>query len=43
VPHTVKVLLRGNISASVSAKDISLFLLKRLSGDEVLNKAVDVT
>jgi len=41
VPPTVKMILRGKMPPAVSVKDISLFLLKELSSEEVLNKAVE--
>jgi 3-isopropylmalate/(R)-2-methylmalate dehydratase large subunit len=42
VPPTVRVILRGKMPAAVSAKDLSLFLLKKFSGYEVLNKAMEL-
>lgn len=42
VPPTIKIILRGKPNAAISAKDISLFLLKKLSSDEVLNKALEM-
>jgi 3-isopropylmalate dehydratase large subunit len=42
VPPTVRVFLRGKMPAAVSAKDLSLFLLKKFSGYEVLNKAMEL-
>jgi len=42
VPLTIRVLLRGKMPAAVSAKDLSLFLLKKFSGYEVLNKAMEL-
>jgi 3-isopropylmalate/(R)-2-methylmalate dehydratase large subunit len=41
VPPTVKIILKGRINSAISAKDISLFLLKNLNSEEVLNKALE--
>ena len=41
VPPTVKVILRGKTEAAISAKDISLFLLKELVSEDVLNRALE--
>jgi 3-isopropylmalate dehydratase large subunit len=42
VPPAIRVLLRGKPPVAVSAKDLSLFLLKKFSGYEVLNKAMEL-
>ena len=42
VPPTVKLLLRGKPDPAISAKDISLFLLKKFNSDEVLGKALEL-
>lgn len=41
VPPTVRIVLRGRTPSAVSAKDVSLFLLGALAGDEALNKALE--
>jgi len=41
VPPTVKVILRGKTGPAISAKDISLFLLKELNSEDVLNRALE--
>jgi 3-isopropylmalate/(R)-2-methylmalate dehydratase large subunit len=42
VPSTIRLFLRGKPDPAISAKDISLFLLKKLSHDEVLGKSVEL-
>jgi 3-isopropylmalate/(R)-2-methylmalate dehydratase large subunit len=41
VPPSVKVVIRGKAGSAISAKDISLFLLKELSSEDVLNRALE--
>jgi 3-isopropylmalate/(R)-2-methylmalate dehydratase large subunit len=41
VPETMKVILRGNLSDSVSAKDLTLFLLKELGTSKIALKAAE--
>ena len=42
VPPTIKIILRGKPGDAISAKDISLFLLKKLNSDDILNKALEM-
>ena len=41
VPPSVKVVIRGKTGVAISAKDVSLFLLKELSSEDVLNRALE--
>lgn len=41
VPNSIKVSIHGTPDSSISAKDISLFLLKEFNSNQVLNKAIE--
>lgn len=42
VPPTVKIILKGNLASTTSAKDLSLFLLKEFGSDDLLYKAIEL-
>lgn len=41
VPNSIKVSINGKPDPAISAKDISLFLLKEFNSNQVLNKAIE--
>ncbi|HEC77826.1 MAG TPA: homoaconitate hydratase family protein [candidate division WOR-3 bacterium] len=43
VPETIKIVVKGNAGEYVTAKDIILYILKRLKTDGALNRAVEFT
>jgi homoaconitate hydratase family protein/3-isopropylmalate dehydratase small subunit len=42
VPHSVKVILEGEVNAALSAKDLTLNLLERFGASTLLGKAVEM-
>lgn len=41
VPNSIKISIHGKPDPSISAKDISLFLLREFNSNQVLNKAIE--